>query len=58
MTITAITRKTCMKLPIANVAIKPKNPNIQTTIHITATSQRILLIIIYAFKLIGPPHMT
>jgi len=50
ITITAITNNTCIKLFVPMPGITPRNPRSQTIIQITATSQRIPLIV-FGFKL-------
>ncbi|HLV69328.1 MAG TPA: hypothetical protein VKY34_01385 [Xanthomarina sp.] len=45
ITITAMTNKIWIKLPVAMPGTMPKKPNSQITIHMTATSQSKLLII-------------
>src|SRR5690554_7213952 len=45
ITITAMTIKVWIKLPVAMPGTMPKKPNSQITIHMTATSQSKLLII-------------
>ena len=50
--ITAITNNTCIKLPVPIPETIPKNPRTHMMIQITATSQRILLII-YWFLMVN-----
>tara|TARA_R110001583_G_scaffold141737_2_gene293976 strand:+ start:38099 stop:38401 length:303 start_codon:yes stop_codon:yes gene_type:complete len=47
ITITAITNKICIKLPVARPGTIPSIPSNQITIHITATNHKRLLIMCF-----------